>query len=198
MLRPKVVMKRSTKNHLLGCLDAMLFMPRTGERFSGSYNDMLGSFVIVVLISPLMLLSALIAPAPALAEQSQNLVSLTYALRFSIALGIFVGFVYLLAAHTQRRQHFYKFVTAYNWLMIPSILLSLPVTLMMASDNPATAYQGLVLSYFLLVYIFAFTSYIAACTLRIPIELAGFIAIISLQIDHTSYEFVNWVGAMLS
>ena len=192
------MMKQTTKNHLLGCLDAMLFMPRAGERFSGNYNDMLGSFVMVVLVSPLMLLGALIAPTPALAEHSQNLVSLTYTLRFAIALGIFVGFVYLLAARTERQQHFFKFVTAYNWLMVPTVIISLPVTLMMASNDPLTAHQGMVLSYFLLIYMFAFTSYIAACTLRIPLELAGFIAIIAFQIDHSSYEFVNWIGNMLS
>lgn len=191
-------MKQSTKNHLLGCIDAMLFMPRADERFSGNYNDMLGSFVILVLVSPLMLLGALIAPAPALAEQSQNLVSLTYTLRFAIALGIFVGFVYLLASRTERQQHFFKFVTAYNWLMVPTVILSLPISLMTASHDPVTAQQGLILSYFLLVYMFAFTSYIAASTLRIPIELAGFVAIIAFQIDHSSYEFVDWIGAMLS
>lgn len=198
MARRKQMMKQTTRSHLLGCLDAMLFMPRAGERFSGHYNDMLGSFVMVVLASPLMLMGALIAPAPALAEQSQNLVSLTYTLRFAITLGIFVGFVYLLASRTERQQHFFKFVTAYNWMVVLSIVFSLPVTLMMASADPITAHQGLVLSYFLLAYMFAITAYIAASTLNIPMELAAFIAIIALQIDRSSYEFVDWVGALLS
>lgn len=191
-------MKQTTKNHLLGCLDAMLFMPKPDARFSGSYNDMLGSFVILVLVFPIMLLGSLIAPIPVFAEQSQNLISLTYSLRFCVALGIFLGFVYFLSSKTDRTEHFFRFVTAYNWLMVPSILLSLPVTLMMSSADAVTAHQGLILSYFLVAYTFAFTSYIAACTLRIPIELAAFVAIIGFQINNSSYEFVDWVGAMLS
>ena len=176
----------------------MLFMPRPDERFSGSYNDMLGSFVVLVLLFPLMLLGTLLAPLPVFAEQSQNVISLTYSLRFCIALGIFLGFVYFLSRQTDRTDRFFRFVTAYNWLMVPSVLLSLPVTLMMTSSDPVTAHQGIVLSYVVLAYTFAFTSYVAACTLRIPIELAAFIAMISFQINNSTYEVVDWVGAILS
>lgn len=191
-------MKQSTKNHLLGCLDTMLFMPRAGERFSGSFNHMMGSFVLLSLLFPIMLLSVLLAPAPEIAQQSQNLISIAYSLRFCITLAIFFGFVYLLASKTDRRKDFFKFVTAYNWLCVPIILMSLPITLMMASTDPVTSQQGLILSYVFLIYSFAFTAYIAACTLRIPIELAAFIAITSFHIDASSYEVVDWVGSVLS
>lgn len=191
-------MKKCTKDHLLGCLDAMLFMPGADKRFRGSYNYMLGSFVIPVLLFPLMILGILISPAPSLEDQSQNMISLIYSLRFCIALGIFLGFVYYLSRKTDRTDHFFRFVTAYNWLTIPSVLLSLPVGLMLASNDPVTAQQGLVLSYILVGYVFAFTSYIAACTLRIPIELAAFVAIIGFQINDSTYEVVRWVGTVLS
>lgn len=176
----------------------MLFMPRAGERFSGSYNYMLGSFVIPVLLFPVMLLGVLLSPRPELAEHSQNLISLIYSLRFCITLAIFLGFVYLLSARTQRHDCFFKFVTAYNWLTLPTVLLSLPVTFMVLSADPLTAQQGYILSYVLMVYCLAFTAYIAASTLRIPIELAAFIAIISFQINISSYEVVDWLGSMLS
>lgn len=176
----------------------MLFMPGADKRFNGTYNDMLASFVILALALPLMLLGSLVAPQPVFEAQSQNLISITYSLRFVIALGIFLGFVYYLSTKTDRADRFFRFVTAYNWLMLPSVLLSLPVTFMMASGDAATAHQGLVLSYFLVGYTLSFTAYIAACTLRIPIELAAFVAIIGFQIDNSSYELVDWVGTMFS
>lgn len=191
-------MQESTKNHLLGCLDAMLFMPNPGKRFDGSYNYMLGSFVIPVLFFPLMLIGVLLAPSPDFAHQSQNIISLVYSLRFCIALAIFLGFVYFLSSKTDRTEHFFKFVTAYNWLTVPSVLLSLPIALMLASNDPVTAQQGFVLSYILVVYTFAFTAYIAACTLRIPIELAAFVAIIGFQINASTYEVVGWIGQVMS
>ena len=192
------MMTQNTKNHLLGCLDAMLFMPGADRRFSGTYNDMLASFVILALALPMMLLGSLIAPQPVFETQSQNLISITHSLRFFAALGIFLGFVYYLSAKTDRADRFFRFVTAYNWLMLPSVLLALPVTLMMASGDAVTAHQGMVLSYILMAYTFSFTAYIAACTLRIPIELAAYVAIIGFQIDSSSYEFDDGVGSALS
>lgn len=191
-------MQQSTKNHLMGCIDTLLFMPQAGRRFSGSYNYMLGSFVIPVLFFPLMLLTVILYPRPELVEQSQNMISLIYTLRFCLTLGVFLGFVYFLARKTDRTDHFFKFVTANNWLTIPSVALSLPITLMMTSADPLVAHQGYVLSYFLLVYTFAYTAFIAACTLRIPLELAAFVAIIGFHINTSSYEIVDWVGSVLS
>lgn len=193
-----MLMKQITKNHLLGCVDTLLFMPQAGQRFSNSYNYMLGSFVIPVLFFPLMLLTVLLYPQPEMAEQSQNTISLIYTLRFTIALGIFLGFVYFLSRKTDRTDHFFRFVTANNWLTVPSVILSLPVAIMMSSADPVVAQQGYVLSYILLIYTFAFTAFIAACTLRIPIELAGFVAIIGFQINNSSYEIIDWIGTVLS
>lgn len=183
------------KNHLLGCVDAALFMPGITKRFDGSYDAMIRSFYIPVMMFPLMILTVLLEPSAALADHSQNTISLIHALRFTMTLAIFMGFVYFLATKTDRTKHFFQFVTAYNWLMIPTVLISLPIVLMSATGDAAMINQAQVLSYFVLIYTYAIIAYAAACTLRIPIELAGFVAIIGLQIDLSSYEIIGWVGS---
>ena len=45
------------------------------------------------------------------------------------------------------------------------------------------------------VYTYAFTAFMAAYVLRIPWELAGFIAMISIMVDNYTENLVSFLGA---
>lgn len=182
---------------LLGCLEAALFMPETSKRFGSSYDEMIRSFYIPVIIFPLTLLATYLYPKPEIADHSHVIISMIYSLRFAFSLGIFLGFVYFIAGKIERTEHFFQFVTANNWLAIPSAIISIPILVLLTQGDAHAIKEAQVLSLILVFYTYAYTAFAAACILRIPIELAGFIAITGLIINNSTHEIVGWVGSIL-
>lgn len=182
---------------LLGCLEAALFMPETARRFGSSYDEMIRSFYIPVIAFPLTLLAVYLYPRPEIANHSDAIISMLYSLRFAFSLGIFLGFVYFIAAKIERTEHFYQFVTANNWLTIPSTIISIPILMLLTQGDTHAVQEAQVLSLILVFYTYAYTAFTAACILRIPLELAGFIAITGLLINNSTHDIIGWVGSVL-
>ena len=182
---------------LLGCLEAALFMPETSRRFGTSYDEMIRSFYIPVIAFPLTLMAVYLYPRPEVADHSQIIISMMYSLRFAFSLGIFLGFVYFIATKIERTEHFFQFVTANNWLTIPTAIISVPVLLLLTQGDAHAVKEAQVLSLILVFYTYAYTAFAAACILRIPIELAGFIAMTGLLINNSTHDILGWVGTVL-
>lgn len=188
---------RNVSLKLLGCLEAALFMPETARRFGSSYDEMIRSFYIPVIAFPLTLLAVYLYPRPEVATHSHVIVSMLYSLRFAFSLGIFLGFVYFIARKIERTEHFFQFVTANNWLTIPSAIISIPVLMLLTEGGDIAIREAYVLSLILVFYTYAYTAFAAACILRIPIELAGFIAMTGLIINNSTHDILRWVGSVL-
>lgn len=188
---------KSVSVKLLGCLEATLFMPETARRFSSSYDEMIRSFYIPVIAFPLTLLAVYLYPRPEVASHSDIVISMLYSLRFAFSLGIFLGFVYFIARKIERTEHFYQFVTANNWLTIPSTIISIPVLMLLTQGDAHALQEAQVLSVILVFYTYAYTAFAAACILRIPIELAGFIAMTGLIINNSTHDIIGWVSSVL-
>lgn len=172
-------------------------MPETARRFGSSYDEMIRSFFIPVFIFPLTLLAVYLCPRPEVADQPHTVISMIYSLRFCMSLGIFLGFVYFIARKIERTEHFFQFVTANNWLTIPSAIVSIPVLLLLTSGEAEAIKEAQVLSMILVFYTYAYTAFTAACILRIPLELAGFIAMTGLLINNSTHDIVGWLGSIL-
>ncbi len=188
---------KSVSVKLLGCLEAALFMPETARRFGSSYDEMIRSFYIPVIAFPLTLMAIYLYPRPEIASHSHVIVSMLYSLRFAFSLGIFLGFVYFIARKIERTEHFFQFVTANNWLTIPSAIVSIPILMLLTQGDAAAIREAQVLSVLLVFYTYAYTAFAAACILRIPLELAGFIAMIGVLINNSTHDIIGWVGTVL-
>lgn len=174
--------------NLLGCLDAMLLMPSTRSRFTDDHEGMLRSLFVPVVVFPLAILPALIQSdfAPGI----DTLAAPLYSLKIWLSLGVFLGIMSWLARETGRKEHFYQFVTAYNWLSLPSALMFLPTLWLMAGGNDREAMALLTCLSF---YCYGFTAFAAAAVLRIPIELGISIVILAVGIDHSAADIIGWL-----
>ncbi|NCC22186.1 MAG: hypothetical protein EOM26_06955 [Alphaproteobacteria bacterium] len=182
------------KRNLLGSLEVALFMPQAAKRFSSSYEAMLRSFIVPVLLFPAS--AMLVFLEPELDGIPANWLSLVLSLRIWICMAAFIGIVWLICKHTDRKQHFCQFVTASNWLSVPATVAALPILAFLGTGAYSWAEMELPLIA-VGAYTYAFTGYMAAVVLRIPIELGWFVAIMGMMIDDSSLEVSGWVHGLI-
>ena len=169
-------------------------MERGSERFSSDIKTLKKSFLIPVILLPLTIAMILGAhPAQALDTTSAHMLIAIYALRLVIYLAGFLGLVYAMANKLDRLDNFYKFVTANNWLTLPAALLSAPLIFLFLNGyySWAEIYPLIVV---IALYSYAYTAFMAASVLKIPMELACFIAIAGMAIHQTSLEILKWAA----
>lgn len=180
--------------NLMGCLETALFMRGSENRFCADRKAMIKSFIIPVILLPLTLITVLSAhPEGTLNATSMQVLSVIYALRLFVYLGAFLAFVYCMARTMDKLDDFYRFATANNWLTIPAAVLMLPLVAMFLNGNYewADIYPLMV---FITLYSYAYTAFMAVHVMRIPMELACFIAIAGMAIHQTSLDILKWVA----
>ena len=185
--------KEELKRNLLGCLEVALFMPIARQRFGDTYDEAVRSFIIPILLFPLSLAAVYLFPEQPLAGASQNTIALLYSLRLATSWALFLSAVYLIVREIDRRDLFYKFIIATNWITMPATFVFVPVGWMLMSG--AYSWQDLYpFMVCLMLYSYAFTAFMVAQVLRVPWELAGFITFIGICINDNSFEIIHWVG----
>lgn len=185
--------KEELKRNLLGCLEVALFMPIARQRFGSSYDEAVRSFIIPILLFPLSLAAVYLFPQQALPGASPNTIALLYSLRMAVSWALFLSAVYMIVREIDRRDLFYKFIIATNWITLPATVIFVPVGWMLMSGT----YSWQELYPFmacLMLYSYAFTAFMVAQVLRVPWELAGFITFIGVCIDNNSFEIIHWIG----
>ena len=189
--------KEEIKRNLLGTLEIALFMPVARKRFGNTSDEAIRSFIIPILLFPLTLLAVYLYPAPAVAGYAPNTIALMYSLRLAATWFMFFGAVYWITREIDRKDHFYQFVIASNWLTIPATLLFVPIAWMLVSG--AYTFENLYpFMLCLIFYSYAFTAFMASHVLRIPMELAMFIVFISCGINDSTKDILHWFGSVLS
>ncbi len=184
------------KRNLLGCLEISLLMRKGRDRFGNSYEEAMRSFIVPILLSPLVLLVIMLYPAPEISEVSRSTLALVYALRMFAVIALFLGVVWWLVGALDRREYFLQFVTAMNWLSVPATIVILPALYLVFSGM--YSWQEITpLTCVLVGYSYLFTGFMAAYVLRIPLELAGFITFLSYAVNTHTLEIMNWVGKHL-
>lgn len=185
---------KSVKSHLLGCLEVALFMRGGEKRFCASAESMMKSFLIPVILLPLTLLTVFSAhPGEALSATSMQVLGVVYALRLFVYLGLFLAFVYTMAKTMDKLDAFYRFATANNWLAIPAAALMLPLLVAFLGGHYSWA-EIYPLMVFITLYSYAYTAFMAMHVMRIPMELACFIAIAGMAIHQTSLGVLKWAA----
>jgi len=188
--------KEEVKRNLLGSLEVALFMPIARKRFSTDADEAIRSFIIPTLLLPVTLMFVYMFPKPELADDSANTIALLYSLRMLLTWGMFLGSVYWLTKNLGRKEYFCQFVIASNWLTIPATLIYFPVAWMMLSG--AFDWQQMYPFMFsIMIYTYAFTTFMAAYVLRVPWELAGFITMISIMVNNYTADLISFLGDKL-
>ena len=182
------------RQNLLGCLETALFMPAGVTRFCPSRKSMMKSFLIPLILLPLTLITMLSAhPSGPLNASSMQILAVIYSLRLFVYLGAFLAFVYTMARTMDRLDDFYRFANANNWLAIPAALLMTPLVILFLSGHYewAEIYPMMV---FITLYSYAYTAFMATHVMRIPMELACFIAIAGMAIHQMSLDVLKWAA----
>ncbi|HEY0901350.1 MAG TPA: hypothetical protein VGD95_04440 [Micavibrio sp.] len=184
------------KRNLLGCLEIALLMRKGRDRFGNNYDEAMRSFIVPILLSPIVLLVIMLYPAPEISEVSRSTLALVYALRMFAVTALFLGAVWWIVRELDRREYFLQFVTAMNWLSVPATIVILPALYLVFSGM--YSWQEIYpITCVLVGYSYLFTGFMAAHVLRIPLELAGFITFISYAVNTHTLDIMNWVGQNL-
>lgn len=188
--------KGEIKRNLLGCMEIALLMRKGRDRFGNNYDEALRSFIVPILLSPLVLLVIMLYPAPDISDVSRSALALIYALRMFAVTALFLGAVWWIVGELDRREHFLQFVTASNWLSVPATVAILPV-LYLVFNGHYTWDELYPFTCVLVGYSYLFTGFMAAYVLRIPMELAGFITFLSYAVNTHTLDIMNWIGRNL-
>ena len=181
------------RQNLLGSLEIGLFMSKGAQRFAADKTTMKKSFIVPALGLPLTLMMVLGAHSETLNQPVTNILITIYSLRLVLHLSLFSSLVYVMARKIDQLKNFCRFITANNWLMLPSVLLMIwPVIGLVSGHYVWADIQPLVAM--LTLYSFACTAFMMTHVLRIPWELAGFAAISGLAIHQTSLDVLKWVA----
>lgn len=186
--------KKEIRENLLGCLETALFMRGGSDRFCDTRKGMVKSFAIPALLLPITLITVLYAhPSGDLNATSVNFLIAIYTLRLFVYLGLFLAFVYTMAATMDKLEEFFRFATANNWLTIPAAVLMLPLVVSFTTGHHTWAdiYPMMV---FITLYSYAYTAFMAARVMRVPVELGCFIAIAGMAIHQTSLSVIKWAA----
>ncbi|MCB1590985.1 MAG: hypothetical protein KDI90_00900 [Alphaproteobacteria bacterium] len=177
--------KHEWKAALLGCLEICLFMRQGLGRFDDRPSSAIKSFLIPVILSPLML-AVLVGFSGGF---SFNYLLGLHTARVAVTSGLFLAVVYLMTRQYGREAHFMRFVTVNNWMTVPSTLFLLPVVACLVLGVDHSAYETYALFITLAGYVY--TAFVLTGCLRLPWEMGGFIAIMGLAIDQHALEFTR-------
>lgn len=186
--------QKEIQQNLLGCLEIAIFMRSGANRFCASASAMKKSFIIPIVLLPLTLITVLSAhPTGVLNATSMNILAFIYTLRVFIYLGLFLGFVYTMARSMDRLDDFYRFATANNWIALPAAIMIAPLVIAFTNGYYEWA-EIYPLMVFITLYSYAYTAFMATYVMRIPMELACFIAIAGMAIHQTSLSALKWAA----
>ncbi len=178
--------------NLLGVFEIALFMPLARKRFGNTREEALRSFIVPLLLLPLTLISFYFLTKP----EGAPLFGVLNSLRLAVIGAMFYGSVYWIAKTVGRKEYFYQFVIALNWLSVAATAIFLPLAWMMVTGTQTWAelapFAGC-----LIAYICAFTCFMATYVLRITWELSGFIVFIGVALNNNTLDLVYWVGDKL-
>ena len=182
------------KNNLLGTLEIALFLRGGVDRFQPTNKNFKTSFLIPILLLPMTLATVFFAhPAGELADGATQILAIIYTLRLFLSLGLFLGFVYIMAKTLDKTNEFKRLATANNWITIPAAVAMLPLLAMFLSGSHSWTeiYPMMVC---ITLYSYAYSGFMIAHVMRIPYELAGFMAIAGMVIHQSSLSFMKWAA----
>ncbi len=188
--------KAEVKRNLIGALEVALFIPDARKRFGNTTGEAVRSFFVPLLLLPIGVFMIYLQPEFLNLKKFANGFTILYCFEAAISLCAFVFFVRWIAQKIGRLEHFNQFVIALNWLFVPSTLLLMPIFVMLLTGMHSW-HELYPLSICAVVYTYSFMGYMAKCILRVPWEIGGFLAIVSLMIDSFLQQMLQLVNSVV-
>ena len=172
-------------NKLLGCFEITLFMKTGINRFPPEKRDAIKSFLVPLLLAPPTLM-ILVLKSPG---YPVGLLFALHGARIILVTVLFLFLMYHFSKHLDRKNGFFQFVSVGNWMNIPVFLLLIPILVVLLTGGTI---EGSIESYAIVITLLSYilTGFVATHTLRIPWEMGGAIAVISMFINQTSLQMV--------
>lgn len=181
---------------LLGAMELALFMKQGVDRFPSDFSAMLKSFLIPLIFMPLSFIGLYYSQGqrPELADISFEYLSVLFIGKDVITLILGLAMIYGFAKYYDRTQYFYLTITAGNWASIFPTLLFIPVlyTMSMGWHSWEEAYPVTIV---FSLYTYVLAAFILTFSLKIPWEMAGFLAICGMAINETGFDFLYWLAS---
>ena len=180
----------------LGALECALFMKQGIPRFNGDLPAMMKSLLIPLAFLPLSFIGLYYSQGqrPELAAISYEYLALLFIGKtfFTTLLGL--AMIYGFAKYYDRTQHFCRTITAGNWASIAPTLLFLPVlySMSMGWHSWEEVYPVTIV---FSIYTYALAGFILTFALKIPWEMAGFLAICGMAINETGFDVLYWLAS---
>ena len=179
--------KDEWKKNLLGCMEVFLFMPVGVSRFDPSRTAAIKSFIIPLLLMPIVL-AVFVTQSSGF---SFSLLISLHLLRMALAVLLFFTAVYFLSKQYNRHQYFYQFMTVSNWSNIPSILMVMPIIVGLMMGYNMAVFESYAVFVTLAGYIYS--AFIITYCFRYPWEFGGFVAIVGLAIDQNLLDLAEYI-----
>ena len=182
------------KQNILGTIEISLLLGKGAERFSYDTKNTYLSFIIPLLLLPLTLITVFYAhPNGQLADGATQILTAIYTLRVFVHLGLYLAFVYTMSKTLGKASEFKRFITANNWLTLPAAIAMTPLLALFINGSHSwqEVYPMMVV---ITLYSYVYSGFMIAKVLKIPYELAGFIAVAGMAIHQTSLTALKWAA----
>lgn len=167
-------MAQPFKETLKGIGELFAFMPSSINRFSDTREDALKSFIYPVLLYPF------IAWAFSVNNPGWGMdVILMHGIFSWAGFFAFYAVVYSVARAMGKLSYFWQFVHMSNAMMLLTFILMLPVFINLYLESPGNDFFTQYWAFYIIADL-AFTSFVAAKTLRLNIPIGVFLAVINL------------------
>ncbi len=165
-------MTQSLKDSLRGCYEIPLFLKEGIERFENTRSAFLQSLLIPLILIPLQLPVA--GSDPELAQYAFLTILVILSYRVIVSTAFFLGGVWLLTWPMERKDRFYRFATASNWIGLTGYVLLLPYFILIMTGTFTPEQLGTFLL-FLIGFFIAMTTFTARHALNVHWVVAAMI-----------------------
>ena len=179
--------KSEIKENLLGCFEIAIFMRRGVVRFRDTKVTAVKSLVIPLVLTPIVVILMVMVSQDFATEVLIPL----HVGRIILTMMITWAIVYLLSKHFNRDQYFWRFVTISCWVDIIGFLLLLPIVIGVMTGYEFSVFESYALFSGIVGYVYA--AFIATHVLKLPWELGGFVAIVSMGVSENMIDFTVYL-----
>lgn len=177
----------------MGALELALFMPQAVERFGSDFQSMLKSFLVPLAMMPLTYIGLYLShhEQPEIAHLPYSQVVVLFLIKAIVVMGLSFAIIYAFAKFYDKKDYFFRTITAGNWSGIIPTLLFLPILVSMWSGYHSWD-EAYPIAVVFAVYTYVISAFLLTHCLKIPWEMGGFLAICLLAVNETAYDVLYW------
>lgn len=188
--KENMAVKEKIFRYLQGALELALFMRGGIEFFSNDRKAALWSFLAPLLCIPAVLLYAVTEKPDDFAHLSSSEICVAYTVKAVASVAVFLGAVWFFSGWMGKRENYWRFVAAGNWVSLVMLAVMAPF-LIFDAQGWAAGNSVHAMIVIVAIYGYAVTGYIATRAFSIPWMLGGAIGIFELFVSKTLHDVMK-------